>query len=149
MSSERKVTFDLPSIDYVHVINLFQAEVDALLVAHDIVMNQNFKLYNNSLEKLNSLHSGKIIDIVTFNLEKTRIDNHWFTVRDTKYNRLCFLLDNVEEKYSDTDPMFKGMSRRLPWLKMVDDLKSQPLEYFRYIKHRSKKLERKFYSTVL
>jgi len=148
MSSERKVTFDIPSIDYVHLINSFQSEVDALLIAHDTVMNQNFKLYENSLEKLNSLHSEKNIDIVTFNLEKVRIDNHWVKVRDTKYSRLDFLLDNIEEKYCETDPMFKGMSRRLPWLKMIEDLKSQPLDYFKTIKERSKKLERKFYSTV-
>jgi len=31
---------------------------------------------------------------------------------------------------------------------MIDDLKSQPLDYFTTIKERSKKIERKFYSTV-
>lgn len=148
MSSERKVTFDLPSIDYVHLINSFQAEVDMRLIAHDTVMNQNFDAYKFNLSKLNSLYANKSIDIVTFNLEKTRIDDHWVKVRDTKYNRLCYLLSNIEEKYCETDPMFKGMSRRLPWLKMIEDLKTQPLEYFRYIKHRSVKLERKFYNIV-
>ena len=148
MTSERKVTFDVPSVDYVQLINSFQAEVDAILIAHDTVMKQNFDAYKFNLSKLNSLYAEKSIGIVTFNLEKMRIDNHWVKVRDTKYNRISYLLDNVEDKYCEIDPMFKGMSKRFPWLKMVEDLKSQPLEYFRYIKHRSKKLECKFYTTL-
>ena len=149
MTSERKVTFDIPSVDYVHLINSFHAEVDALLIAHDTVMNQNFDAYKFNLSKLNSLYANKSINIVTFNLEKTRIDNHWVKVRDAKYNRVCYLLDKVEEKYCETDPMFKGMSKRFPWMKMVEDLKSQPLDYLNYIKHRSKKLESKFYNTIV
>jgi len=177
MSSERKVTFDVPSVDYVHLINSFQAEVDALLVAHDTVMN-NYR--NNEKDRMNNLdkfekilakrtNDYKFVDqidvrrrsrligtyntmydmnIKTFSDEKQRLKDEWKKFRDANFHRLCYLLDKVEEKYCETDPMFKGMSRRLPWLKMIDDLKSQPLDYFRTIKERSKKIERKFYSTV-
>jgi len=162
MSSERKVTFDLPSIDYVHLINSFHADVDALLVAYDTVMNnyQNnemcriTKLYSlakrwaNDKRALKEYNEMFDMNIKTFADEKQRLKDEWKKFRDANYKRLCYLLDKVEEKYCETDPMFKGMSRRLPWLKMVEDLKSQPLDYFRYIKHRSNKLERKFYSTV-
>ena len=162
MSSERKVTFDLPSIDYVHVINSFQAEVDALLVAYDTVMNnyQNnercriIELYrlekrvNHPKRALKEYNEMFDMNIKTFSDEKQRLKDEWKKFRDANFHRLCYLLDKVEEKYCETDPMFKGMSRRLPWLKMIDDLKSQPLDYFRTIKERSKKIERKFYSTV-
>ena len=178
MSSERKVTFDVPLVDYVHLINSFQAEVDALLVAHDTVMN-NYQM--NEKDRIKNLYKfEKIVadrtdddyqwvyqsdvrrrsrligtyntmydmNIKTFSDEKQRLKDEWKKFRDANFNRLCYLLDKVEEKYCETDPMFKGMSRRLPWLKMIDDLKSQPLDYFTTIKERSKKIERKFYSTV-
>lgn len=159
MSSERKVTFDLPSVDYVHLINSFQAEVDALLVAYDTVMNnyQNnekgrvieiYRCKNKNKHQRFFEHDYKEMyntNSKTVDEEIIRLKAGWKQFRNANYNRLCYLLDNVEAKYCDTDPMFKGMSRRLPWLKMVEDLKSQSLEYFRYIKHRSIKLERKFY----
>jgi hypothetical protein len=177
MTSERKVTFDLPSIDYVHLINSFHADVDALLVAYDTVMNNyrnNEKDRMNNLDKFEKILAKRTndyrwvdqIDVIrrsrligtyntmydmnikTFADEKQRIKDAWKKFRDANYKRLCYLLDKVEEKYCETDPMFKGMSSRLPWLKMIEDLKSQPIDYFKTIKERSKKLESKFYNTV-
>jgi hypothetical protein len=161
MSSERKVTFDVPSVDYVHLINSFHTEVDALLVAYDTVMNnyqnnergrvielyrcENWSSRKGGLECYNDMYD---MNIKTFSEEKQRLKDSWKKFRHVNYNRLCYLLDNVEAKYCETDPMFKGMSKRFPWLKMVEDLKSQPLDYFKTIKKLSKKLERKFYNTV-
>lgn len=147
MISERKVTFDVPSVDYVELINKFQADVDALLVAHDTVMNHNHEAYTLGLSDLTRFFKDKdkLCDIDFFNNEKTRMDNHWIEVRNKKYQRLCDLLNNLEEQYCEIDPMFKGMSRRLPFLEMIKELKNQPLDYFRSVKKRSTKLENKFY----
>jgi hypothetical protein len=44
----------------------------------------------------------------------------------------------------EIDPIFKGMTQRVPFLDMIKDLKSMPPEYFAKVKTKSLSLEDEF-----
>ena len=110
--------------------------MDALLIAHDTVMDNALRCYRRGLAKA-AFHKN------AGNMQAI-LDERWIQVRDAKYAKLQDLLFKLEQKYTKIDGVFKGMTRRRSFLDMVKDLKSMPSKYFVKVKEKSLGLEDEF-----
>jgi len=121
---------------FLDALNSFYEDLDALLIAHDTVMNNALKCYRKALNKTAFHENAEKIQAV--------LDERWIRVRDAKYAKLQDLFYALEQKYKKIDIVFEGMTRRLPFLDMIKDLKSMPPDYFAKVKKKSLRLEDEF-----
>jgi hypothetical protein len=121
---------------FLDALNSFYEDLDALLIAHDTVMDNALLCYRKALAK-SAFHENSLkIQAV--------LDQRWIQLRDAKYAKLQDLFFALEQKYKKIDIVFEGMTRRLPFLDMIKDLKSMPPDYFAKVKKKSLRLEDEF-----
>ena len=125
---------------FLDALNFFYEDLDALLIAHDTVMDNALRCYHRGLAKAAFHNNAENMQAI--------LDERWIQVRDAKYKKLQDLLLKLEQKYMKIDGVFKGMARRMPFLDMVKDLKSMPSAYFVKVKRKSLGLEDEFKGLV-